>query len=116
MRDDLTRLKDILDAINQIEKYKPPVFEDLISNELVQVWIIHHIQEIGEASAAISSELRSKEPQVPWRQIIDMRNLLVHQYFGVDPHEIWNAVISDIPTLKDAITRIINEYDHNKDM
>ncbi|WP_319578996.1 DUF86 domain-containing protein [uncultured Methanospirillum sp.] len=109
MRDDLSRLKDILEAIYQIEKYQPPIFEDLISNELVQIWIIHYIQEIGEASAGMSPGFRLQYPQIPWRQIIDMRNLLVHQYFGVDPHEVWNAVISDLPTLKASIVKIIDE-------
>jgi uncharacterized protein with HEPN domain len=109
MRDNLIRIMDILDAIHQIERYQPSEYEKFLENELIQVWIIHHIQQIGEASAGIDSEFRSRYQSVPWRQIVDMRNLLVHQYFGVDLHEIWNALIFDIPTLKREIERILKE-------
>ncbi|WP_219968338.1 DUF86 domain-containing protein [Methanospirillum stamsii] len=67
------------------------------------------MQEIGEASAGISSEFRKQNRSIPWRQIVDMRNLLVHQYFGVDLNEVWNAVISDIPFLKKEIEVILSD-------
>lgn len=109
MRDDLTRIADILEAIHHIERYQPADFDEFLENELIQVWFIHYIQEIGEASAGVSSEFRKRNQSIPWRQIVDMRNLLVHQYFGVDLYEVWNAVVYDIPSLKKEIEGILSD-------
>ena len=84
MRGDRDRLLDIFEAIKRIERYanvEKPVFE---SDELVQTWMIHNIQIIGEAAASVSPELQARHPEIPWRAISSMRNALVHAYFRVD--------------------------------
>lgn len=81
MRKPEERLQDILDAIEAIERYVSQgrsAFED---QELVQVWIVHHLQIIGEAANDIPHELTALYPQVPWVQIIAFRNIIVHEYF-----------------------------------
>lgn len=88
MRVDLERLRDILEAIARIERYAARGREVLERDELVQTWIIHHIQIIGEAARQLSDELRASRSEIPWAQIIAMRNILVHDYFGVDLEEI----------------------------
>jgi uncharacterized protein with HEPN domain len=60
--------------------------------ELVQVWIIHYMEIIGEAVRYLSDALRSKHTGIPWSRIIGMRNILVHNYFGIDLEEIWSTV------------------------
>jgi uncharacterized protein with HEPN domain len=100
MRDDRERLLDILEAIERIEKYTSKgreVFED---DELIQTWVVHHLEIIGEATRALSSEIKQNSPKTPWSQIAGMRNILVHHYFGVDSSAVWNAVDRDLPTLK----------------
>ena len=84
MRDEEERLQDILEAISQIEKYAVQGKEEFQQNELVQIWIIHHLQIIGEASNNLSQKLIAKYPQVPWAEIIAFRNILVHEYFRID--------------------------------
>lgn len=107
MTDDTERLLDILEAIERIEKYAVHGHDRFEQDELVQTWIVHYVQIIGEASAQLSDELHSANPQVPWRQIIAMRNILVHVYSGVDLDEIWLVVERDIPVLKAQVQAIL---------
>jgi len=84
MRDDQRRLLDIAEAIERIEKYASKGREAFEGDELIQSWIVHHLQMTGEAARAISSELKDEHSEMPWQQIVGMRNILVHRYFEVD--------------------------------
>lgn len=103
MRNDHDRLLDILDAIEKIEKYTIDGRNRFDKDELIQIWVIHYIQVIGESACQISEEMMEQHPDIPWRQIIGMRNILVHAYFNVDPEEIWGVVKRDLPILKEKI-------------
>jgi uncharacterized protein with HEPN domain len=107
MRDDRERILDILEAIEKVEKYSSKGRDEFESNELIQIWIIHHIQIIGEAASKISDDLRKSHPEIPWPQIIAMRNILVHDYYRADLDEVWIAVESGLPDLKEKVKRII---------
>lgn len=111
MRDDLKRLSDIIESIENIERYSAKGTDAFFQDELIQVWIIHHIQIIGEAASKLSASLRDRYPLITWSDIISMRNVLVHQYFGIDLNMIWDTVIIDIPILKQQIERIIKMED-----
>jgi uncharacterized protein with HEPN domain len=76
MRDDHERLLDILEAIERIDRYAVRGREAFEHDELIQNWITHQLQIIGEAAARITADLRENHPEVPWRQIIGMRNVL----------------------------------------
>jgi uncharacterized protein with HEPN domain len=109
MTRDRDRIEDILDAIERIERYVDKgrqVFDD---DELVQTWIIHHIQIIGEAVRRLSEPLKSHCDDIPWSAIIGMRNILVHDYFGIDLEEVWSTVEKDLPELKAKLTPILLE-------
>ena len=109
MRDDRERLFDILEAIERIDKYASkgrPAFED---DELIQTWVLHHLQLIGEAKRALSTEVKQRHPEAPWAQIAGMRNILVHEYFGIDTSAVWNVVEGDLPALKQQIEAILAE-------
>ncbi len=67
---------------------------------MIQVWRVHPIEIIGEATSTISDSFRIAYPHIPWRDIIPMRNVLVHHYFGIDLREIWNTVHLDLPVMK----------------
>jgi uncharacterized protein with HEPN domain len=90
----------MLAAVERIEKYAArgrAVFE---SNELIQNWMVRHLQIIGEAARALSPELRSRHPDVPWSEIVGMRTILVHRYFDVDADVVWAAIERDLPPLR----------------
>jgi len=95
------------DAISHIEKYAAQGKPAVESSELIQVWIVHHLQILGEAARGISEESQKKYPRIPWSKIIGFRNILVHHYFAIDPSEIWQVVVVDIPPLKKEIERIL---------
>ncbi len=107
MRDDRERLQDILEAISQIEKYAVRGQEEFQQNELVQVWIIHHLQIIGEASSNLSQKLIAKYPKVPWAEIIAFRNILVHEYFRIDLKAVWKIINRDLVDLKNQVAKIL---------
>lgn len=83
MRSDLERLRDILEAIERIERYTGGRTEAFEKNELIQNWTVSHIQIIGEASNYVSKEVQAKYPEILWSKIIGMRNILVHNYFEI---------------------------------
>jgi len=103
MRNDASRLQDILEALARVEKYAVRGREDFARDELIQTWIVDHLQIIGEAARRVSDALRTRHPEIPWPQIIAMRNILVHDYFSVDQDEVWAAVERDLPDLKRKI-------------
>ena len=109
MREDHERLLDIQEAIERIEKYTVQGREAFEQDELIQTWIVHHLQIIGEASRAITPALRDQYPAVPWTKIIGMRNILVHDYFGIDTDVVWSVVENDLEPLKRNVATILHE-------
>jgi len=100
---------DIAEAIERIEKYASKGREAFEDDELIQNWILHHLQVIGEAARAISEELKDEHDEMPWQQIVGMRHILVHRYFEVDIDLIWSVVEDDVPVLKQQIDLILKE-------
>lgn len=107
MRDDNERLQDIIEAIEQLEKYARQGKTVFKQQELIQIWIIYHLQIIGEAARVISSPFKEKYPEIPWRDASDLRNLIIHEYFRVNLDIIWDIVQNDIPSLKQEIKAIL---------
>ncbi|OFX17705.1 MAG: nucleotidyltransferase [Armatimonadetes bacterium RBG_16_58_9] len=109
MRDDRERLLDILEAIEKIEERTMGDKELFQRDEMVQVWVLYHVQIIGEAAGRISESLRNRYRHVPWPDVVAMRNLIAHHYFGVDLDQIWDAVTNDLPTLKAWTTQMLED-------
>lgn len=100
----------MLEAIEKIERYASSQGRMAFDNdELVQTWMVHHILIIGEAAARVSQELRAIHTEIPWPQIVAMRNILVHAYFSVDVEEVWAVVERDLPDLKAKVLSILHE-------
>jgi uncharacterized protein with HEPN domain len=78
-------------------------------DELIQNWITHQLQIIGEAAARMAPELRERHPEVPWRQIIGMRNVLTHGYFEIDLDIVWSVVERDLGKLRSQVEAILRE-------
>ena len=107
MRDDRERLLDIQEAIERIERHTAQGREAFAHDELIQNWVVHHLQIIGEAARALSLALTAAHPEVPWSQIIGMRNILVHHYFDIDVDVVWSVVERDLPSLKKSLDSIL---------
>ena len=108
MRDTSERLRDIQEAITQIMKYTDQGRERFDQDELVQTWVVHHLEIIGEAVRTIPQDFKDHHPEIPWAQINRMRNILVHIYFGVNRDRVWNVVEDDLLSLKTSIDAILN--------
>jgi len=76
--------------------------------------MVHHIQIIDEAASGLSQPLREQYRDVPWRDIIAMRNVLVHQYFGIDLEQVWDTVVTDLPGLKRDIAHILAQLQEDE--
>lgn len=109
MREDVERLQDILEAIEKIEKYSREGRTAVEADERTQVWIVYHLEILGEAANNISRAVQKAHPEIPWGKIIGMRNILAHQYFGIDVDLVWKAVEQDLPGLRPAIEHIYRE-------
>jgi uncharacterized protein with HEPN domain len=115
MRDDRERLLDIVEAIERIEKYAAEGKEAFEKDELIQNWVVHHLQVIGEAARSISTEYKDRHAEIPWNQITGMRHVLVHRYFEVDTNLVWSVVESDLPELKQKAATILKELEKRSD-
>jgi uncharacterized protein with HEPN domain len=107
VRRDKERLLDILEAVERIEKYAARGRVAFNEDELVQNWMVYHIAIIGEACRALPVDFQARFTNVPWADIIAMRNILIHHYFGIDLDAVWLVVERDIPELKANIERIL---------
>jgi uncharacterized protein with HEPN domain len=108
---DIQRLYDILDAIAAIDRHRRSGQEALFQDEMLLVWMAHHIQIIGEASSRLSPDFRRMHSDQPWPDIVGMRNIIVHDYWGVSAAEIWAAIARDIPRLKDFVVRTVADME-----
>lgn len=109
MRDDTERLRDIQEAIVRIEKYSVRGRELFQEDELIQTWVMQHLQIIGEASNSMSDSFKSQYPEIPWQDMADFRNVLVHEYFRIDVDIVWSIVQQELPNLKENVNRILQE-------
>ena len=107
MRDPQARLADVLEAIDNIERYASRGRDAFERDELIQSWCVRHLQIIGEAARALPQAVKEKEPEIPWPKIVGMRHILVHDYFGIDTNAVWDAVQNDLPSLKRRVQELL---------
>ena len=103
-------LYDILECIEKIERYTRDLsFDEFVRNDLVIDAVIRNLEIIGEAVKNIPEDIRSKYPDIPWKQIIGFRNIVIHHYFGVDLNIVWTIVRLQLPYLKKSVEKIVEE-------
>lgn len=116
MRGDLgdrARLQHILDAILEIESYTRQVsFDDFVVNSMMRFASIKQLEIIGEAANSLTDEFKRRFPNIEWRTIIGLRNILVHHYFGIDENVVWGIIQKDIPELKVKVVEILESLEN----
>ena len=107
----LFRLRHIQDSIEKIEYLAHTLHtqDNLETKWVEQDAIIRNFEIIGEAVINISDDLKQRYPDVSWKEIKGMRNIVTHKYFGVELSEVWRTIIHDIPLLKHQIQKIIED-------
>ncbi len=106
--DDLIYLQDIFERIVRIEIYTASGRTAFLENAMIQDAVIRNFEVIGEATKRLSPEIRQAYPDVPWRQIAGLRDVLIHNYGQVDLLEIWGIITDDLPLLKYTLENLLN--------
>ncbi|HEX7456169.1 MAG TPA: DUF86 domain-containing protein [Candidatus Nanoarchaeia archaeon] len=97
-------LDDISDSIKQIQEYTDGVEEDdFYTNQLIQDGVLRRFAVIGEAVKHIPQSYRNQHPEIEWKEIAGMRDILVHEYFQVNLKRVWKTIQEDIPRFKEQI-------------
>lgn len=109
MKDDRLYLIHIGECIDRIEQYTAGGEAEFKNSTLIQDAVLRNLQTLAESSQRVSQGLRTSYADVPWRDIAGFRNVLVHQYLGVDLDYVWRVVEDDVPVLKKRIHGILQD-------
>ena len=99
-------MRDCPDRILEYTNAERSRFE---TSRLVQDAVIRNLQTLTESSQRLSDEIKSTEPQIPWRELAGFRNVIVHGYLGVDLGAVWLVVEQDLPALSEAVNRMLTQ-------
>jgi uncharacterized protein with HEPN domain len=105
------RLRDMLEALERIAQRTGSGREAFASDELIQTWVVHHLLILGEAAARLGRDFHAAHPSIPWARMVGMRNILVHEYFGLDLDAVWMVVEAELPRLRDALSVLLAELE-----
>jgi uncharacterized protein with HEPN domain len=105
MKNDDIRLKHILDSLNKIEQFASNSSRD----DKTASAVLYELTIIGEAVRVLTQSLKSRLSELPWVDIVGMRNRIVHEYFSIDHDILWNTVEKDLPELKRVIENYLSE-------
>lgn len=109
-RDPAVFLKDIVKSIQKIQRYTAgKTYEEFIDNELLVDGVVRNLEIIGEAVKNIPANFRKKYSFIEWRKIAGLRDILIHEYFGIDYELLWDIVEKEIPSLGKQIEDILKD-------
>jgi uncharacterized protein with HEPN domain len=106
-RDSRLRLLDILDAIDRIASYVAEMsYEEFLTDWKTQDAVTRNIEIIGEAARCLPDDFKESHPDIPWGEIVGMRNVVVHEYFGILPDVVWDVIQNELPALRAQIAAL----------
>lgn len=109
MKDDRLYLIHMRECVHKIEKYTAGGRSAFLGGDIIQDAVIRNLQTMAEASQRVSETRQAAHPEVEWFKIAGFRNILVHDYLGVDLDKIWEVVEHDVPPLKTAVKKMLGE-------
>ena len=108
-RDPSLRLQDIAEAIDRILAYTAShSLESFRAARMAIDAVVRNLEIIGEAAGHVDAQTAASAPDVPWQDMRGLRNLLIHEYFGVSVDLVWETVRRDLPPVRDAIQRVLD--------
>ena len=107
MKSDSVYLRHILDSIRRIEEDTKEGREKFLTTHTLQDAVLRNLQTLSESTKRLSDPLKNSHPEIQWKRITAFRNILVHDYLGIDLDRIWLIVQRDIPELKRAVAALL---------
>ena len=109
---DKGRLQHMYAAIMNIKKFLTDrTADDFLSDAMLYFAVVKNMEIIGEAAYMLTLEFKESHPDTPWKDIINMRHILVHGYYQVDSREVWLTIKNDLPLLEKQIKQYLTEID-----
>jgi len=106
------RISDIIDAMDAIQQYTDGMDLDSFEADRKTVdAVVRNLTIIGEATKRIPEQIINENPEIPWRDMGDMRNIVVHEYFGVSDEILWETIQSDLPPLVPLLQKLLDPKD-----
>lgn len=100
-------LAQILERIIRIEDFTRVGKQSFVDNPLIQDAVIRNLEVIGEASRRVGTEYQTVHPEIPWREMSGLRNILIHDYESVNLEKIWQVIKKELPSVKDTLEKIL---------
>lgn len=108
MKDDAIYVRHIMECLARIEQYTKAGQTEFIASTLIQDGVIRNLQTLGQSVLKLSETFKVAHPEVDWKSIVGLRNVLVHDYLGVSMARIWEIIAQDLPDLKAKLLAIRN--------
>ncbi len=109
MRDDTVYLRHIMESIQRIEENVAQGRDRFLNSHTFQDAVLRNLQTLAESTQRLSEELKAAHPEIEWHRIAAFRNVLVHDYLGVDVERVWEITQRDVPELKKAILAMLEK-------
>jgi uncharacterized protein with HEPN domain len=112
VKDDRLYLVHIRECIERIERYTASGQDAFLADTLIQDAVLRNLHTLTESTQRVSDSLRAAHPEVEWREISRFRNVVVHDYLGIDLSRVWDIVQCDLPSLKRSIAAMLGELEN----
>jgi uncharacterized protein with HEPN domain len=104
-------LRHIHDALLAVSEYTKDGHVSFLQSKMIQDAVLRNLEIVGEAVKGLDADTRNRAPNIPWRRIAGMRDVLIHSYFGVDLEIVWRVVEVEVPLLLEIAFRLISELE-----
>jgi uncharacterized protein with HEPN domain len=109
VKDDTVYLHHVLESIRRIEENTAGGHGSFIASHTLQDAVLRNLQTMAESTQRLSNEVKTSTPSIDWRALAGLRNVLTHNYLGIDLEQIWSIVVRDVPTLKRAAVALLRD-------
>ena len=99
---------DMLESMARIERYvKGLSYNEFVRSEIVIDAVIRNLEVMGEAAKNVPDEVKDAHPEIPWKRIVGLRNIVIHDYLGIDLENIWRIATKNIPEVRPLVARLL---------